>query len=102
MTMLEEIKDIRDSSKWLWKRGKTKKERYIEILKALEGLIEARCYLSSYFIDDVVGIQRRYITKKAIYGLSYRQVRNYVIRYIKTGKLLQKPYNISNTKDFTL
>lgn len=102
MTMLKQIQEIKEDSRQAWLSSKTKKERYKEILKALEGLIEGRAYLSEYCIDDIVGFQRVYVTEKIKYGLSYRQIRNNVIRYIKTGKLLKKPYKISNTEDFTL
>jgi len=104
MTMLEWIKDIKEDKSYCWKIGKSKKEAYHEIMAELEGLIKARSWINDNNhpdrIFEIVGLPAWYNTGTGQIGLSYRQLRNIVIRYIKTGTLPKKPYNTSNTEDF--
>ena len=100
MTMIEKILKIRNDYFWLCR---PKKEIYREILKQLEGLIESRMWLpNDLIIFDIVGIKYKYETKKGWQGLSYRQLRNIVVRVIKTGKLPKNPCSVCNTRDFEL
>ena len=101
MTMIEKILKIRNDYFW---QGRDKNEIYEEILKQLEGLIESRMWLPNDLIifDKIVGIKYKYETKKGWQGLSYRQLRNIVVRVIKTGRIPKNPCRVCNTKDFEL
>jgi len=97
MTILEQIENIRKDKSVLWKYGKSKKQVLAEILAAVDGMIAARCYLPNNFkINEIIGLPESWTTKTGgTISMSYRQMRNYVANFIKTGRHLKRPYKIT-------
>jgi len=87
-----------------------RKRIIFELINDFNSLIQARRFLSDRFIDDLSGIYSQEIKDNAYLwtinknkkiGMSYLQIKNYIVNYAKTGKHLKKPYNITNKKELS-
>lgn len=96
MNILEKIIAIKKDKSITWRYGKDKKQVLAEIQAAVDGMIAAKLYLPENYIEQQVGIPLSWSVNNHSEGMSYRQISNYIAYVIKTGRLMKRPYRISN------
>ena len=103
INIIEEIDTIKSYYRFDF-QVKDKRRCLKNIVNQLEGLIAARGYLPTNYIDNIVGFKTQgyKLTDKKEMGMSYLQIRNYIVRYINKGNHLKRPYNITNKKEIKL
>jgi len=95
-TMIQRLDNVRNGSKFFYEQ-ESKKQVMQRFLDEFYCLIEARRWLDTEFIFKVAGFE------EDIYkNLSYFQLYNLLVKYARNGKLLKKPYNVTNKEKLSL
>jgi len=106
-TMIEYLDGVRNGSKFFYEY-ESKKSVMQRKLNEFYSLIDARAWVGKNFIYNAAGIEDKVYLTKSVRGnevktqISYLQLYNVLVKYALTGKLLNRPYNVTNKEKLSL
>ena len=106
-TMIEYLDGVRSGSRFFYEY-ESKKSVMQRKLNEFYSLIDARAWVGKNVIYNAAGIEDKVYLTKSIRGnecktqLSYLQLYNVLVKYALTGKLLKRPYNVTNKEKLSL